>query len=111
MSQTNAHNLICVLTAAKFVGKNLPHPPLGPKQDVHPKTPNPHLTIAGRKYQGVQLAVHRSPDSLVTDSMLARGAKGSLLGDKDVQAWIKDIEEGRYSIYVEGNGGQGSGVK
>ncbi|EGG11558.1 uncharacterized protein MELLADRAFT_91136 [Melampsora larici-populina 98AG31] len=87
------------------IRNNLPRPPEGPKQDVFPKTPYPHATIAERKFQGIQLAVHQAPDSYVTDEMLALGAKGGRLTDKQVGAWIKDIEDGRYSIHVATNNG------
>ncbi|KAH9808047.1 hypothetical protein DFH28DRAFT_1199040 [Melampsora americana] len=82
------------------IRKNLPHPPQGPKLDVYPKTSNPHATIANRRFQGVQLAVHQATDSRVTPEMLALGAKGGRLTDKQVKSWIEDIEEGRYSIHV-----------
>lgn len=58
------------------------------------------MTIAHQKYQGLQFAVRQAPDSCVTAEMLALGAKGGSLADKQVQSWIQDIEEGQYSIYV-----------
>ncbi|EGG03248.1 uncharacterized protein MELLADRAFT_65668 [Melampsora larici-populina 98AG31] len=85
------------------IRKNLPNQPQGPKHDVYPKTPNPHATIAGRLFQGVQLVVRQSTDSQVTSEMLALGAKGGCLTDKQVKTWIDDIEDGRYSIHVATN--------
>ncbi|EGG12824.1 uncharacterized protein MELLADRAFT_76369 [Melampsora larici-populina 98AG31] len=87
------------------IRKNLPKPPEGPKQDVYPKTPNPHATIASRLFQGLQLAVRQATDSQVTQEMLSIGAKGGRLTDKQVKTWIDDIEEGRYSIYIATNNG------
>ncbi|EGG04641.1 uncharacterized protein MELLADRAFT_64767 [Melampsora larici-populina 98AG31] len=81
------------------IRKNLPHTPQGPKHDVYPKTPNPHKTIAGRCYQGVQLAVRQATDLQVTQEMLTLGAKGGRLTDKQVKTWSEDIEEGSFPYH------------
>lgn len=81
--------------------KHLPKKPTKPRQDVHPKGKNPHLVIAGKKFQKLQLAVQHDPDdpdSLLTSSMLEAGPKAAT--DATVSLWIKEIDAGRYDVVL-----------
>lgn len=80
--------------------QHLPVMPSKPKQDAHPKGPNPHLAIANKKFQNVQLSVWCADDSAVTADMLERGPKA--MQDDEIREWIAEISAKRYQIIVAG---------
>lgn len=67
------------------------------KGDAHPKTPNLRESFHKKEFRGdVKLNFQLSPDSLVTDGMLAKGS--SALTNNEVNIWLDDIHKGRYTV-------------
>ncbi|EGG02717.1 uncharacterized protein MELLADRAFT_78734 [Melampsora larici-populina 98AG31] len=65
--------------------------------DAHPKVPNLKEGFAKKSFRGqVKLMFHRTPDSLVSDVMIAKGP--SALSNDEVQIWLDDIHAKRYTI-------------
>ncbi|KAH9807978.1 hypothetical protein DFH28DRAFT_911836 [Melampsora americana] len=75
--------------------------------DAHPKVSNMRQAFEKKTFRGnVQLTFNRTPDSLVTDEMLAKGP--TKLTNDEVQLWLDDIDLKRYTL-IKVCGQQASG--
>ncbi|EGG07946.1 uncharacterized protein MELLADRAFT_62253 [Melampsora larici-populina 98AG31] len=67
------------------------------QSDAHPKVPKLKEGFARKTFRGgVKLTFHQTPDSLVSDEMIAKGP--SRLSNEEVQLWLDDINFERYKI-------------
>ncbi|KAH9823447.1 hypothetical protein DFH28DRAFT_880442 [Melampsora americana] len=67
------------------------------KGDSHPKVPNLKAAFEKKEYRGkVLLTFQLSPDSGVTENMLAKGP--GHLTNHEVETWLADIQAQRYKI-------------
>ncbi|KAH9822479.1 hypothetical protein DFH28DRAFT_922778 [Melampsora americana] len=67
------------------------------KGDAHPKTPNLIASFEKKTFRGdFKLTFQRTPDSKITDLMLAKGT--SALTNDEVSLWLDDIQSKRYTL-------------
>ncbi|EGF99348.1 uncharacterized protein MELLADRAFT_94699 [Melampsora larici-populina 98AG31] len=67
------------------------------KGDAHPKCANLQEALPKKDFRGgIKLDIHRTPESCITDRMLAKGP--SSLTNDEVEIWIEDINNKYYTI-------------